>query len=496
MAEYKLKSIEWLEPTATLVDRKVDLMHSSTVLDVVGLSPNMIGPSTPNLQRLARRGALRSLSTQLPAITCTVQTTLLTGVLPSQHGIVANGWYFRDLSEVLFWKQSNALVRGEPVWDAARKRDPAFTCANMFWWFNMYSSADIGVTPRPIYLADGRKIPDCYTAPPDLRDELTKRLGTFPLFNFWGPGSSIASSQWIARAAIYVRRTRRPTLTLVYLPHLDYALQRVGPDHPSIAAALGEIDSICGELIDDAESDGARVVVVSEYGIGAVRGPVHINRLLREAGLLAVREERGRELLDAGASQAFAVADHQVAHVYVRRADQIARVKHLLQAVPGIGQVLDAETKPGFGLDHPRSGELVAVADADRWFTYYYWLDDERAPDFARTVDIHRKPGYDPVELFLDPAISWPKLAVAWRLGKRRLGFRTLLDIIPLDASLVKGSHGRLPDAAGEGPLLISSEPSLLPAGEIPATSFKQIVLDHLFSTRIAAQAGGHVHAA
>ena len=488
--------VQRLNAIKKMVACKVHFMHSSTVLNVVGLSPKMIGPSTPNLQRLARRGALRRLSTQLPAVTCPVQATLLTGVRPSEHGIVANGWYFRDLSEVLFWKQSNALVGGEPIWDAARRRDPAFTCANLFWWFNMYSSADIGVTPRPNYLADGRKIPDCYTAPPDLRDELTKRFGVFPLFSFWGPGSSIASSTWIARAAIHVRRTRRPTLTLVYLPHLDYDLQRVGPDHPSIAQAIGEIDAVCGEIIDDAEADGSRVVVVSEYGIGAVSGPVHINRVLREAGLLALREERGHELLDAGASQAFAVADHQVAHVYVRRPDQIARVKGLLEGVAGIEHVLDAETKAAFGLDHPRSGELVAVAARDRWFTYYYWLDDDRAPDFARTVDIHRKPGYDPAELFLDPAIRSPGLAIAWRLGKRKLGFRSLLDVIPLDASLVRGSHGRLPESADDGPLLISSEPSLLPDGDIPATSFKQIVMDHLFSVPTTARVEGQVDAA
>jgi predicted AlkP superfamily pyrophosphatase or phosphodiesterase len=276
----------------------------------------------------------------------------------------------------------------------------------MFWWYNMYSSADMGVTPRPMYPADGRKIPDCYAAPSKLRDELTERFGRFPLFSFWGPATDISSSRWIADATLYVRATRQPTLTVCYLPHLDYNLQRLGPDHPAIAADLAAIDAICGELIDDAERSGARVIVVSEYGIVPVSRPVHINRALRQAGLIQVREEMGRELLDAGASDAFAVADHQVAHVYVRSGERVAEVKALLEGLVGIESVLDEDGKRQAGLDHPRSGELVAVAAADSWFTYYYWLDDARAPDFARTVEIHRKPGFDPVELFIDPAFN------------------------------------------------------------------------------------------
>src|ERR1700733_11691774 len=321
------------------------------------------------------------------------EATFLTGVLPNQHGIIGNGWYFRDLSEIWFWLQSAALVGGEKLWDAARARDPAFTCANMFWWYNMYSGADIGVTPRPIYCADGRKLPDCYAAPAGLRDELTQLLGPFPLFSFWGPATTIASSEWIARASIRVRKTRKPTLTLIYLPHLDYGLQRVGPDDPSITSDLRAVDNFCGELIANAERDGARTIVLSEYGITAVNRPIHINRALRGAGLLAIREELGRELLDPRASQAFAVADHQIAHVYVGNPARITEVKRLLEKLPAVEQVLDADSKPTFGLDHPRSGALAAVSHADSWFTYYHWIDDDRAPDYARTVEIHRKPG-------------------------------------------------------------------------------------------------------
>ena len=456
------------------------------VILAVGLSPALVGEHTPNLKRLATRGALRPLRTVTPAVTCTVQSTLATGLMPGGHGAVANGWYFRDLSEVWLWRQSNRLVAGEKIWEAGRKRDPAFTCAKMFWWYNMYSSADWSATPRPMYPADGRKIPDHYAHPHELHDELDAKLGTFPLFKFWGPLTDISSTDWIARATLHVMQTRNPTLTLTYLPHLDYNLQRLGPDlaHPRVQQDLRELDAACGMLIDYAAASGREVIVVSEYGITPVSDAVHVNRALREAGLIRVRpEERGREILDPGASAAFAVADHQVAHVYVNDASRISLVRNVLEKLDGVEQVLDEAGKRAMGLDHERSGELVAISRPDRWFSYYYWLDERRAPDFARTVDIHRKPGYDPVELFVDPEIRFPMLATGWRLAKRKLGLRTLLDVISLkDTRLVKGSHGRLTDAPEHGPLVISSRADCLSGGPVEATSFKQLVLDHVFS--------------
>jgi len=460
-------------------------MHPTLVILAVGLSPALVGEHTPNLRRLAARGGLRPLRTVTPAVTCTVQSTLLTGRAPSGHGIVANGWYFRDLSEIWLWRQSNRLVAGEKIWEAARARDPKFTCAKMFWWYNMYSSADWSATPRPMYPADGRKIPDHYAHPHELHDELDAKLGQFPLFKFWGPLTDISSSEWIAQATLHVMRSRNPTLTLTYLPHLDYNLQRLGPDlgHPRVQQDLQEIDAVCGTLIDYAASSGRDVIVVSEYGITPVSDAVHVNRALREAGLIKVRpEEFGREILDAGASAAFAVADHQIAHVYVNDRSRIGEVRAVLERLDGVERVLDESGKRAFGLDHERSGELVAISKADRWFSYYYWLEDRLAPDFARTVDIHRKPGYDPVELFVDPAIRFPMLATGWRLAKRKLGLRTLLDVISLkDTALVKGSHGRLTDDPNHGPLVIGSRPDLLPGGALQATGFKQLVLDHLF---------------
>lgn len=460
-------------------------MQKTLVILVVGLSPALVSSQTPNLRKLARRGGMRALTAVTPAVTCTAQSSLVTGLSPGEHGIVANGWYFRDLSEVWLWRQSNRLVQGEKLWDAARRINPEFTCAKMFWWYNMYSSADWSATPRPMYPADGRKIPDHYTYPAALHDELDEKFGQFPLFKFWGPAADITSSQWIADATCHVMQTRDPTLTLTYLPHLDYNLQRLGPDldNPQIQRDLQQVDKLCGQLIDLAQSQQQHVVVVSEYGITPVTDAVHINRALREAGLLRVRNEKGREQLDAGASDAFALADHQLAHVYINRADVKTRVREILQGLDGVEHVLDNAGKARWGLDHERAGDLVAISEASRWFSYYYWLDDERAPDYARTVDIHRKPGYDPVELFVDPAIRHPKLAIGSRLVRRKLGFRNLLDVISLkDTQLVKGSHGRPTDDPQHGPVLISSTDQYLPDTEAVHTlEFKDLVLKHLF---------------
>jgi predicted AlkP superfamily pyrophosphatase or phosphodiesterase len=456
-------------------------VHSTLVLNVVGLTSALVGAHTPNLARFRDDGALRALRTVTPAVTCSVQSTFLTGTLPREHGIVGNGWYFRDLAQVWLWRQSNHLVRGEKLWDAGKKRDRAFTTAKLFFWYNMYSAADWSVTPRPMYTADGRKLPDVYTEPPELRDALTSELGTFPLFEFWGPRAGIASSRWIARSAETVVRTHAPTLTLVYLPHLDYDLQRFGPSDPRTGKALREIDELVGELLDFAKKQALRVVILSEYGITSVTGAVHPNRVLREAGLLRVREELGREQLDPGASAAFAVADHQIAHVYVKDEARIPEVRALFEKRPGVERVLDDDGKRALGLDHERSGELVLVSTADHWFSYYFWLDDARAPDYARTVDIHAKPGYDPVELFLDPSLAVPALTVGRKLLARKLGFRTLLDVIPLDATLVRGSHGRVTDRAEDGPLFMTSSPELLSEGDVQATAVKELLLSHVF---------------
>ncbi|QTN30995.1 alkaline phosphatase family protein [Akkermansiaceae bacterium] len=419
------------------------------VLNVVGLSESLLGGNAPGITAFAEKNGLQNYAPAFPALTTTAQSSILTGTPPERHGIVANGWYDRETAEVRFWKQSNHIVHGEKIWDTLRKTVPGFTCAKLFWWYNMHSSADFTVTPRPLYPADGSKHFDIHTQPMGLRDELKAALGPFPFPAFWGPAAGIASSEWIAASAKHVEEINSPTLSLVYLPHLDYCLQKDGPGAPSIAHEVQAIDRVVTDLIRFYESRGVKVMLLSEYGISPVDKPIHLNRLFREKGWLSIKNELGRETLDCGGCKAFAVADHQIAHVYVNDPGTLPEVRALLESTPGI-----AEIRPQ---NHPRSGDLIAIADPDAWFTYYYWTDDAKAPDFARTIDIHRKPGYDPCELFIDPQIGFPKLRIAKFLLKKKLGIRGLLDVIPLDASLVKGSHGREKVADAEKPLLIGS---------------------------------------
>ncbi|MEM9673559.1 MAG: nucleotide pyrophosphatase/phosphodiesterase family protein [Bacteroidota bacterium] len=455
-------------------------MQKTVVLNVVALSGRVLGEHTPFLKRWSEQGKKVSIKPVLPAVTCAAQSTYLTGKWPTEHGVVGNGWYFRDECEIKFWRQSNKLVQSTKIWDAAREQDTNFTCANLFWWYNMYSSVDFAVTPRPLYPADGRKLPDIYTQPMGLRDRLQQELGQFPLFEFWGPNANINSTKWIAEAAKKVDAWHNPTLSLIYLPHLDYNLQRCGIDFSQIGSDLQEIDAVCEDLITYYESQGVKVVVLSEYGITSVSRPVHINRVLREQGYITVKDELGLEMLDAGVSRAFAVADHQLAHVYVQQAEDIPKVRTLLESTPGIAQVLDEKGKDKYHLDHARTGELIAVAEEDAWFTYYYWLDDDKAPDFARTVDIHRKPGYDPVEMFLNPRIKLPMAKVGLKLLKKKLGFRYLMDVIPLDATLVKGSHGSIPSSEEDWPVLITKQTNLLSDSAITPTEVKTVLLSHL----------------
>ena len=430
-------------------------MHKTVVIDIVGLSASLIGAHTPFLKSYTANRKINSIQPMLPAVTTAVQSTYVTGKWPAAHGIVGNGWYDGIDAEIKFWKQSNKLVAGEKIWERAKKLDPSFTCSKMFWWYNMYSSADYSATPRPNYLADGRKMPDCYTHPADLRDYLQKELGTFPLFQFWGPGANIKSTQWIADASILTDKKYDPTLTLIYLPHLDYCLQKFGQDFSKISNDLQQLDNVVKGLVNYYENKGARIILLSEYGITNVSKPVHLNRVLRQHNLLAIRVERGLELLDAGASKAFAVADHQIAHVYVNDESVKEQVKNILETTEGVELVLDKTAQQQYGLAHERSGDFVVVANEESWVTYYFWMDDAVAPDYARAVDIHKKPGYDPVEMFMRS-----KGRAAYKLLRKKAGFRYVMDVIPLDATLVKGSHGRLEKNPAFHPVLIADNVS------------------------------------
>ena len=426
-------------------------MKKTVVIDIVGLSSSLIGEHTPFLKNYISTRNLTTIAPVLPALTTSSQSTYLTGKWPAEHGIVGNGWYDREDCEVKFWKQSNKLVHAEKIWERAKKEDPTFTCSNMFWWYNMYLTADYSVTPRPNYLADGRKMPDCYSHPAELRDELQQKLGQFPLFSFWGPGANIKSTQWIADASKLTDDRYNPTLTLIYLPHLDYCLQKFGPDLTKISKELGEVDTVVRELVEFYTKKGASIILLSEYGIMPVSTPIHLNRLFRENGLLGIRIERCLELLDPGASKAFVVADHQIAHVYINDESVTEKVKELLAKVSGIELILDREAQKKYNINHERAGEFVLVADEESWFTYYFWLDDAVAPDYARVVDIHKKPGYDPVEMFMTS-----KARAGYKLLRKKTGLRYVMDVIPLDATLIKGSHGRINTPVEFHPVLVT----------------------------------------
>lgn len=449
-------------------------MNKTVVIDIVGLSASVIGDHTPFLKKYIAERSLQKIKPMLPSVTTAVQSTYLTGKWPSDHGIVGNGWYDKTDAEIKFWKQSNHLVQGEKIWERARKHDASFTVSKMFWWYNMYSTADYSVTPRPNYLADGRKMPDCYSHPASLRDELQKELGQFPLFKFWGPGADITSSKWIADASVYTDKKYDPTLSLIYLPHLDYCLQKFGPDLSKITTELREIDAVVEELVKHYQSRNAKIILLSEYGISPVNNPIHINRLLRKNDLLGIRVERGLELLDAGASKAFAVADHQVAHIYINDPSVTRHVAQLVSSIEGVGQVLDKEQQKKYHIDHERSGDFVLMADERSWFTYYFWLDDAVAPDYARVVDIHKKPGYDPVEMFMTS-----KARAGYKLLRKKIGLRYVMDVIPLDATLIKGSHGSVAVDDQYYPVLVTDAP--LENKKPEATDVYDVIWEHLF---------------
>ncbi len=465
-------------------------MHRTAVINVVGLTSSMLGPEMPRISSFLKIGAKATIDPVLPAVTCPAQSTYLTGRLPAEHGIVGNGWYDRELAEVQFWKQSNHLVHGRKVWEDLREACPGLTCAKLFWWYNMYSTADYSITPRPMYPADGRKVFDIYTAPSSIRHEIKRDLGDFPFATFWGPAAGISSpqggpdaaSRWIAESAKWIEKKYEPGLNLIYLPHLDYNLQRFGPNDSRVASDLRAIDRIVGELIDFFQGRAIRVVILSEYGITPVERPIHLTRLFRRQGWLSIRDELGLELLDCGASRVFAVADHQVAHVYLNDRSIENAARKLIESEVGVDRVFNREEQKGIGLQHQRSGDLVVFAREAAWFTYYYWLDDALAPDFARCVDIHRKPGYDPVELLIDPEINFPKLKIAWRLLEKKLGFRMLMDLISLNADLVKGSHGIRPRDPGSHPVIISQQTELLRRPAISSTEVHQILKQHVLS--------------
>ena len=445
--------------------------RSLLVIQVAGLGYASIGERTPHLARLASAGT-GPIATQppLPALTSPSQATLLTGLLPQDHGIIANGWYFREMGQILNWQRSAKLMQARPLWEEAARRRPGLKSANLFWRYAAHGSCDTKVIERPTYWADGSKSEDIYTEPPAIKEELISHLGPFPLFRFWGPVADISSSRWIADATLHLLRKNEYHLILSYLPHLDYEHQRYGPEGPAAMSALEEVDREIGRLIDEANRYQYDVAVVSDYAFEPVDQSVFPNQILREAGWLQVESANNGELLEPGASRAFAVCDQQIALVYVNDPKDIPSVQQLLAAAEGIEHVWGAAELAAHGMTHARTSELVAIAAPRYWFAYPYWHDASAAPDFARCVAIHAKPGFDPVELYL--ASGWQgKLHLAKRMLQKKLGLRAPFDVIDTDTSRIGGSHGRIPQDNSTRPCFVASwpcpAPDLLPMQDV-----------------------------
>lgn len=417
------------------------------VLDIISLMPEHLQDHelTPNIQNLLADGQQSKIKPVFPAVTGTVQATYLTGKPPSEHGIICNGLPDREYREITMWNQTMVPIQGEKIWETLKKQDPQATTAVLFWQFSKLSTADYVVTPAPVHL-ENRMIQWCDSKPRDLYRKLTEKCGDFDLRTFWGPLASVKSSEWILSATLHVLEEYRPQLTLAYLPNMDYNAQRFGPDSEAARNSVKEIDQLIGKFVSELQRlelwEDTRIVLLSEYAFAHVNRPVYLNRILNENGYLSVKRIENMDFVDIEMSKAFALADHQLAHVYVPDPTDIPHVKQLLSEVPGIAEVWGEAEKKENGIDHERSGELIVLAESDSWFVYYWWLNHEHAPEFAHTVDIHRKPGYDPVELFVEPKT-----------------FR-----IPLEPERIQGSHG-LP-AKGEKDyvsLLVSDSDIQLP---------------------------------
>ena len=403
------------------------------VVDIAGLEPGLISEDrTPNICSLSAKGEFARVRPVFPAVTCTSQASMLSGTYPRQHGIISNGLYDRQTHTVSFWEQSSSLVKAEKVWDIAKRGGSGRTTAVLFWQNTMYADADIVLTPRPLHMED-RMIMWCYSRPPGLYEKISYEIGKFDLSTYWGPLASNKSSEWIGKASELVLERQKPNILFTYIPHLDYIFQREGIFPKNLKEEIRFVDNIVGNImkktIDLGIRDQTQFVILSEYGFSDVTSDIPINRVFRENGLLAVREIEGREYIDFEYSLAFAMVDHQVAHIYVK-GTSVHQVKRIVDAIEGIDIVLDEEGKKLMNIDHERSGDLIAISDKDRWFSYYWWFEEEKSPPFANRVDIHRKPGYDPSELFIDSKTNR----------------------IPLNGKMVKASHGRVPslsDGAG-----------------------------------------------
>jgi predicted AlkP superfamily pyrophosphatase or phosphodiesterase len=365
---------------------------------------------------------IKPIKSVFPALTSTVQATMRTAALPAKHGIVANGFFFKDLHKPLFWEQNSGLVEGRRIWDKFRKNGGQV--AQMFIQQSLGPDSDIYFSPAPVHKHHGGMIIDCISKPVSLNARLKKELGPFPLSSYWGPLASKISSEWIADSAISVMNNEKPDLLYVYLPHLDYDLQRFGPVSQQGWRAFWELLAIIKKLSESASKSGYKKLFFSDYAITPANEVIYPNQTLMNNGFFKTRNVNGMLYPDFHSSAAFSVVDHQIAHVYVFDLDKTGEAFTALQKMEGIYKILDIGGKTEAGVDHIRSGDFILIAKKGFWFDYRWWNEKAQAPDYATHVDIHNKPGYDPCELFF----GWPPGSISQ------------------DPRKIKGSHGRVDD--------------------------------------------------
>jgi predicted AlkP superfamily pyrophosphatase or phosphodiesterase len=399
-------------------------MKKLIVLDIVGLSKKQYDQIKPqNISKILENGSVSSFQPSFPAVTCSVQASIFSGTYPSEHGIISNGYYDQILKHVSFWEQSSNLVNSPRIWDKLKQNMPDFKSGLLFLQNSLYANSDVVITPKPIHL-DDKMIMWCYSKPENFYEKITESLGTFDLKSYWGPFSSIKSSNWIINSAKKTLETHKPDLLIVYLPHLDYTSQKFGPDSDEFKESVIELDNLLGDFslfLNQEFKDEYEIMVLSEYTFNSVNKSISPNLILRQNGLLSTRRIEGKDYIDYELSKAFAMVDHQIAHIYINPGHE-DEVYEVLKN-KNIGTILDLKLQKELKINHPKSGDLILCADSNSWFNYYWWDNIEHAPDFTFSVDIHRKPGYDPLELFFD--------------------FKT--KHISHDTSLIKGSHGLIP---------------------------------------------------
>ncbi len=430
-------------------------MKKRLLIEIPGFSNRLLAMS-PKLQKWAKANNKHNISPCIPALTLPAHASLVTGLTPTQHNVFANGSYYRDLNKVEMWPQSEAIIKGQKIWQKAQKTNKDFKSFKYFFWPGMKSTADLYANVRPVYFADGRKQGGVYFNLPNLSKEIEQIYGKFPLFNFWGPNANIKSSQWILDTARHCLQLEDFNLSFIYVPHLDYKQQSLGPNHSQIKQEVTQLDDILMPFIDEHQNE-YDIILLSSYHINQVNTPIHINRILRNHGFLKTTSNEAGELIDYGLSTAFSVSDHQIAQIYINDHKVKNDVCNLLQTITDIDHITH------YNNNDNTTPDLICFAKENAWFTYYYWLDENNAPDFATTIAIHSKCGYDPCELLINPKLKYPKLKIAWQLLKKHIGMRYLMDIIPTDAKLIKGSHGLAPTKAEDYPICIHNCQTDLP---------------------------------